>query len=153
MECRSIEICVGDMPELASAPIDPEWILEGAPEARSNWWSTGTDGTNSNFVWDCTKGRFRWYFACDETVQIIAGEVEVSAAGVPATMLRAGDAALFRAGTWAEWNVPQYVRKHAALASTLPRPLRFQVACGRRAKTLLRRALKREAAALPVFAE
>ena len=49
----------------------------------------------------------------------------VSSEDHPARTLYAGDAALFRAGTWSEWHVEDYVRKHAILRQALPAPLSF----------------------------
>jgi uncharacterized cupin superfamily protein len=140
---RPIEICPGSGVELRDSAIDPDWILDGEPRARSSWWSGSSDGVDNNHVWDCTAGRFRWHFGQDETVHIIEGEVEVSGEGISPTWLRAGDAALFRAGTWATWHVPTYVRKHATIRTTLPGPLRLQVDYGRRAKHLVQRLLGR----------
>ena len=149
MEQHRIEIRSGTNLELAPGAINPDWVLEGDPQIRSTWWSSDTDGLAGNFVWDCTAGRFRWYFGSDETVHIIEGEVEVSADGVPPTWLRAGDSAIFRTGTWATWYVPTYVRKHAVVRTNLPWPLRTQVTVGRRAKHLLRRLLGRGPAPQP----
>ncbi len=104
---------------LQPSPINPEWILAGDPEARMAEWSRSTDGTTTTNVWDCTAGRFRWYFAVDEIVHIMDGSVTVSSADHPARTLFAGDAALFRAGTWSEWHVDEYVRKHAILRQHL----------------------------------
>ena len=143
MEQRRIEIRSGAGTELAPDTINRDWVIEGDPQIRCSWWSSDTDGLANNYVWDCTAGRFRWYFGSDETVHIIDGEVEVSAEGVPPTWLRAGDSAIFRADTWAVWYVPRYVRKHAVLRANLPWPLRKQVTVGRRAKHVLRRVLRR----------
>ncbi|BDX33167.1 hypothetical protein TUM20985_37140 [Mycobacterium antarcticum] len=137
MTNRPIEVCQGQGPELLDATIDPDWILEGTPKSRSSWWCGSADRMANHYVWDCTAGRFRWYFDRDETVYVIEGEVEVSGEGVPPTWLRAGDAALFRAGTWSTWHVPQYVRKHAIIRRGLPAPLRLLVECARRAKQLI----------------
>ncbi len=71
-------------------------------------------------VWDCTAGKFRWFFGGDEIVHIIEGEVIVSGDGAPRAYPQARDAALFRAGTWATWHVPHYVRKHAICRDSLP---------------------------------
>uniref|UniRef100_UPI0013D5B5E5 cupin domain-containing protein n=1 Tax=Klebsiella aerogenes TaxID=548 RepID=UPI0013D5B5E5 len=97
-----------DQIELDPAPIRPEWILEGHPMARCRHWSDSSDGTTSAMVWDCTAGRFRWYFGGDEIVHIIEGEVIVRGDDTPERTLRPGDAALFRAGTWATWHVPHW---------------------------------------------
>lgn len=104
---------------LDSSPINPNWILEGDPEARVAEWSRSADGTTTTNVWDCTAGRFNWYFAVDEIVHIMDGSVTVSSDEHPARTLHAGDAALFRAGTWSEWHVENYVRKHAILRQQL----------------------------------
>lgn len=141
-----IEFCrLADL-KLADDPINPEWILAGTPTARCAWWSSGTDGVADNYVWECTAGTFRWFFPCDETVHVISGAVEVEGDGVAATYLAAGDAALFRAGTWATWTVKDHVRKHAVIAPRLPGSLRVQLRYGRRAKLVVRRLLGREAA-------
>ncbi len=49
-------------------PIDPSWIIEDHPVARSGQWSQSRDTTTSSFVWDCTAGRFNWYLEYDETI-------------------------------------------------------------------------------------
>lgn len=117
---RSIEtVRLSDM-TLEADPIDPSWIIDGRPEARSAEWSRSVDGTTTTNVWDCTAGRFRWFFAVDEIVHIMDGSVTVSSEDHPARTLIAGDAALFRAGTWSEWHVESYVRKHAILRRHLP---------------------------------
>lgn len=146
MNNRSIEICQGSGLELRESAIAPEWIIEGEPRGRSTWWSSSSDGIVDNYVWDCTAGRFRWHFVSDETVHVIEGEVEISGEGIDTTWLRAGDAALFRAGTWATWHVPLYVRKHAVIRRELPQSLRRQLDYGRRVKRLLNRALGKPAA-------
>lgn len=129
---------------LDSSPIEPSWILDGAPRARVAEWARSLDGTTTTNVWDCTAGRFRWYFADDEIVHIMDGSVTVSSEDHPAKTLHAGDAALFRAGTWSEWHVEHYVRKHAILRQALPAPVSFVMKavgfvryCGGKAAALL----------------
>lgn len=110
---------------LEPSPIEPSWVLDGEPRARVAEWSRSTDGTTTTNVWDCTAGRFRWYFSVDEIVHIMDGSVTVSSEDHPPRTLYAGDAALFRAGTWSEWHVTDYVRKHAILRQNLPAPVSF----------------------------
>ncbi len=110
---------------LQPSPINPDWILDGRPVARCGQWSCSSDSTTSMWVWDCTAGRFNWYFECDETIHVIEGEVIVSSDGHEPRTLRAGDAALFHAGSRAEWHVPEYVRKHAILRPPISRPVLF----------------------------
>jgi uncharacterized protein len=113
-------------------PIDPSWILEGNPMARSGQWSQSRDTTTSSWVWDCTAGRFNWYFDADETIYVIEGEVIIKSEGQEPRSLRAGDAALFYAGTRAEWTVPRYVRKHAILRPHISKPVLFALKVSRR---------------------
>ncbi|GAB5096685.1 cupin domain-containing protein [Caballeronia sp. LP006] len=103
-------------------PIDPAWILEGNPVARSGQWSQSPDTTTTSWVWDCTAGRFNWYFNADETIYVIEGEVIITAEGQEPRTLREGHAALFYAGTHSEWYVPKYVRKHAILRPHITKP-------------------------------
>lgn len=108
---------------LEPAPIEPTWILAGRPAARAGTWSVSSDTTTSAFVWDCTAGRFRWYFGGDELVAILEGEVTVTDEAGALRTLRPGDGAMFRAGTWSTWEVPSYVKKIAICRDTLPRPV------------------------------
>jgi hypothetical protein len=122
--------------DLDPAPIRQEWVLEGQPTARCRLWSDSSDGTTAAMVWDCTAGRFRWYFGGDEIVHIIEGEVIVSGDGEPERRLGPGDAALFRAGTWATWHVPNYVRKHAICRDSLPVFVTLPMRATRKAKQI-----------------
>ncbi|MBW8282860.1 MAG: cupin domain-containing protein [Rhizobium sp.] len=108
---------------LKAAPINPEWILRGTPLARVGDHSTSTDEASSTAVWDCTAGEFRWYFGWDETVVIQEGEVHVTAEDGSERLLKVGDIAYFRGGTWATWRVDDYVRKIAFVRRPFPEPL------------------------------
>ncbi|WP_416796476.1 cupin domain-containing protein [Ciceribacter azotifigens] len=108
---------------LKPAPINPDWIIRGAPMARVGDHSTSTDEASSTAVWDCTAGEFRWYFGWDETVVIQEGEVHVTTEDGSERVLKAGDIAYFRGGTWATWRIDDYVRKIAFLRKPFPEPL------------------------------
>ncbi|RYC09870.1 cupin domain-containing protein [Ciceribacter ferrooxidans] len=108
---------------LKPAPINPDWIIRGTPMARVGDHSTSTDEASSTAVWDCTAGEFRWYFGWDETVVIQEGEVHVTAEDGSERVLKAGDIAYFRGGTWATWRIDNYVRKIAFLRKPFPEPL------------------------------
>ncbi|MGK2887686.1 MAG: cupin domain-containing protein [Rhodococcus sp. (in: high G+C Gram-positive bacteria)] len=140
MSERSIEAVRLSEVLLHADPIDSDWILDGQPEARSAEWSRSVDGTTTTNVWDCTAGRFRWFFAVDEIVHIMDGSVTVSSEDHPARTLVAGDAALFRAGTWSEWHVENYVRKHAILRRHLPASMSFALQFAGNVRGALRRA-------------
>jgi uncharacterized cupin superfamily protein len=112
-----------DQLALKAAPIAPDWIIRGTPLARIGQHSTSADEASSTAVWDCTAGEFRWYFAWDETVVIQEGEVHVTDKDGEERVLRAGDIAYFRGGTWATWRIDNYVRKIAFLRKPFPEPL------------------------------
>lgn len=112
---------------LKSAPIDPSWVLSGAPRARSGLHSASRDDSSSTSVWDCTAGSFRWSFGWDETVLILDGSVKVTSPQGEIKVLERGDIAYFAAGTTWTWEVETYVRKIAFLhrpASKVDRLLR-----------------------------
>ena len=106
--------------ELAPAPIDPDWILEGTPEARVAQIAEGSDAGATMAVWDCTAGRFNWYFGCEEAVFILEGGVTVTGPDGEVRELTAGDTAYFPAFTWFEWHLPSYVRKVAFCHTVVP---------------------------------
>lgn len=152
MPTTSIKAASLDQIELDPAPIRPEWILEGQPTARCRHWSDSSDGTTSAMVWDCTAGRFRWYFGGDEIVHIIEGEVIVKGDDTPERRLKPGDAALFRAGTWATWHVPHYVRKHAICRDSLPVAITLPLKVTKKAARLANRLIDRVVHRIPGYA-
>jgi uncharacterized cupin superfamily protein len=109
--------------EMRPAPINPDWIIAGEPQARMADHSRSDDRASYTALWDCTAGTFRWYFGWDETVHILEGEVHVTAEDGSVHELRAGDVAYFKAGTWATWRVETYVRKVAFLRRPFPTPI------------------------------
>ena len=139
----SIEAVRLDDVALEPSPIEPTWILDGTPIARDGRWSQSLDGTTTHWVWDCTAGTFNWYFPLEETVQILEGEATVSSADQPPRTLRTGDAAVFQAHTWAQWHVPDYVRKHAIPRPHTPRPIRILMRVHRAAAALRPRSRRR----------
>jgi len=123
---RVLHVSRGEV-ELEDHPINPEWVIEGAPHARISEWAESDDGTTSHWTWDCTAGRFRWYYDVDETIVIIAGSVSIQVDDEPPVVLQVGDAAYFAAGHWVTWNVESYVRKHAVVRVPVPRAMRYAV--------------------------
>lgn len=102
------------------APIEPSWIVEGAPRARSIVLARGRDDFAVTTLWDCTDGTFRWRFGWDETVHILDGRVEVTDAAGRMHVLEAGAIAFFPAGTEAVWRVIGHVRKLAICRRAFP---------------------------------
>jgi uncharacterized protein len=111
--------------ELSPAPIAPEWIIDGHPTARNRLIFASNDGTSSTFLWDCTSGRFNWFYDVDETICLLVGEVTVVDGAGTRHQLRAGDVFTFPAGTRFEWTVPSYVRKIAFIHAPLSRKLQL----------------------------
>jgi uncharacterized protein len=107
---------------LEPSPINRDWILEGDPRARATLLSSSADGTASTFIWDCTAGRFNWYYGVDETIYVLEGGMTIKDAG-GTHHLNAGDTIYFPAGVSAEWIVKSYVRKIAFVRTQLPRSL------------------------------
>ena len=105
---------------LRSAPINPDWIIEGNPVARNRVVSRSSDSLACTIIWDCTAGKFNWHYDIDETVHIVEGSVIVSDGVSPPQRLEPGSVAFFPAGTKAHWHVENYVRKVAFCQRTLP---------------------------------
>ncbi|MBC2885371.1 cupin domain-containing protein [Ochrobactrum sp. CM-21-5] len=122
---------------LSPAPINPDWVLQGNPQARSCEQSASADCAAYTAIWDCTAGTFRWYFGWDETVYILEGEVHVTDADGGTRTLRAGDVAYFRGGTWAIWKIDTYLKKVAFMRRTLPAPASFVYRAGDAARRRL----------------
>jgi uncharacterized cupin superfamily protein len=111
--------------ELLPAPILAQWIIEGAPRARSKRLATSADGTVSVIAWSCTPGRFNWHYAVDEILHIISGEVFVADENGESRRLGSGDMAFFPAGCSSLRHVTKEVRKLAVRRLSMPRPLGF----------------------------
>ena len=119
-----IKLAVGQF-ALNPSPIHPEWVIEGNPIARNKVLSSSADGTASTLIWDCSAGRFNWFYDVDETIYVIEGGVVIRDAGGAARRLSAGDTIFFPAGVRAEWHVEDYIRKIAFCRVPLPRPIVF----------------------------
>lgn len=109
--------------ELSPAPIPPDWIIQGTPQARSKRLATSADGTASVMAWSCTAGRFNWLYAVDEAIHIISGEVFVTDEAGQTRRLGPGDMVFFPAGSHSIWHVPHEVRKFAVCRHSMPRLL------------------------------
>jgi uncharacterized cupin superfamily protein len=122
---------------LSPCPIYSSWILEGAPIARNKVLSSSADGTASTLIWDCTAGRFNWFYDVDETIFVLEGSVVLRDVAGNARKISAGDSVFFPAGMRAEWTVESYIRKIAFCRAPLPWPLVFTNRCVRFLKRIL----------------
>jgi uncharacterized protein len=131
--------------DLAPDPMDPSWILEGNPQARSRKLFLSPDRTISAILWDCSAGRFDWHYGTDEIIQIVDGEAELTFPSGTVTVVRPGDVVYFPGAQVVRFNVPKYVRKvalyssHASLPRRLARRIPFarQIVRNIRAKSLI----------------
>jgi hypothetical protein len=103
-----------------SCPVNPAWILEGAPIARIELLSSSADGTASTYFWDCTAGRFNWFYSFDETLHVLEGAVTLKFSDGRSRHVMGGDVVFFPKGSSAEWTVDHYVRKLAFCRTALP---------------------------------
>ena len=109
--------------ELAPEPIPQEWILNGAPAARSKNLARSRDWTSTVVVWDCTAGRFVWHYNQDEAIFVISGEAFLLLENGEERRLGAGHVGFFPAGTTATWRVADYIRKVALVHEAMWPPL------------------------------
>jgi len=122
---------------LEPAPIEPDWIMEGNPQARAKELARSDDGTSVVVAWSCTAGRFHWHYSVDETVHVISGEVFVTNDDGHERRLGPGDMAFFPAGSSSMWRVPTSVRKLAVCRHSLPQPLGFALRAWKRLIAIL----------------
>ena len=101
-------------------PVNPAWVLEGTPVARIEHLSSSADGTASTYFWDCTAGRFNWFYAFDETLHVLEGSVTLKFPDGRSRHVTAGDVVFFPKGSHAEWTVDSYIRKLAFCRTALP---------------------------------
>lgn len=110
----------GEQSNWTSCPVNPAWVLEGSPVARIEHLSSSADGTASTYFWDCTAGRFNWFYTFDETLHILEGSMTLKFPDGQSRHVVAGDIVFFPNGSRAEWTVDKYVRKLAFCRTALP---------------------------------
>jgi uncharacterized cupin superfamily protein len=105
---------------LTPRPIEPSWIIEGKPEAKSVVLSQSADGLASTLIWECSAGKFNWYYDFDETISILEGSVILESDTMPPTRYGPGDVIFFKDGAHAKWHIESHVRKLAFCRKTQP---------------------------------
>ena len=110
---------------LVPAPIPRAWILEGNPAARKKHLAGSSDRLASALMWDCTAGRFNWFYDEDEVIHVLDGSVLIEDASGARHRLEAGDTFLFPAGSRYLWTVSNYIRKIAFLYPPLSPEMRI----------------------------
>jgi uncharacterized cupin superfamily protein len=133
---------------LTPRPIEPSWIIEGNPEAQWCVLSKSADGLASTMVWECSEGKFNWFYDFDETVLILEGSIVVESDTMAPTRYGPGDVIFFRDGAHARWHVEGRVRKLAFCRKTQPVLVGFALRVFSKLKRTLLPAGKRQAASL-----
>jgi uncharacterized protein len=105
---------------LTPKPIEPSWIIEGNPVAQWCMLSKSADGLASTVVWECSEGRFHWYYDFDETIMILEGSIVLESDAMRPTRYGPGSVIFFRNGAHARWHVEGRVRKLAFCRTTQP---------------------------------
>jgi uncharacterized protein len=121
---------------LKPSPIEPSWIIEGYPEARSHMLWTSADGTAQTLIWACTEGKFDWYYDFDETIVILEGSIVLESEGMPPKRYGVGEAIFFREGAHAKWHVEDYVKKIAFCRQTTAFGFAFVIRAVNKLKSL-----------------
>jgi uncharacterized protein len=134
--------------DLTPQPIEPSWIIEGHPEARSCVLSQSADGLASTIVWECSEGRFNWHYDFDETILILEGSIVLESDSMTATRYVAGDVIFFRDGAHARWHVEGRVKKLAFCRKTQPVWLGFALRVVLKLKKILMPSAARQPASL-----
>jgi uncharacterized protein len=133
---------------LTPRPIEPSWIIEGNPVAQSSVLSKSADGTASTMVWQCSEGKFDWYYDFDETILILEGSIVLENDDMPPTRYGPGDVVFFRDGAHAKWHVEGHVKKLAFCRKTQPVLLGFALRVFSKLKRTLLPSGKRQPASL-----
>ncbi len=121
---------------LKPAPITPEWVREGSPQARNAVLSRSDDGLATTLVWECTAGKFNWTYHIDETIYFLEGSAVISDGHSPPRRFGPGDVLFLPHGTVAHWHVEDYVRKVAFCRQTHPKLVTFGLKAARKMKKL-----------------
>jgi hypothetical protein len=133
---------------LTPRPIEPSWIIEGKPDAQWCVLSKSADGMASTMVWECSEGKFDWYYDFDETILILEGSIVLENDAMSPTRYGPGDVIFFKDGAHARWHVEGRVRKLAFCRKTQPVLLGFALRALSRIKRTLMPAAKRQTASL-----
>jgi uncharacterized cupin superfamily protein len=133
---------------LTPRPIEPSWIIEGKPDAQWCVLSKSADGLASTMVWECSEGKFNWYYDFDETILILEGSIVLENDTMSPTRYGPGDVIFFKDGAHARWHVEGRVKKLAFCRKTQPVLLGFALRVFSRIKRTLLPSGKRQPASL-----
>ena len=120
--------------DLNPHPIDPAWIVEGAPETRARILAFGEHRLLSGMLWESTTARFDWRYGSDELIQVLAGEAELTMSDGSVQVIRQGDIVFFPGHQIIRWYIPVYLKKLALNTPeiSIPRQMAHRVPFARR---------------------
>jgi uncharacterized protein len=133
---------------LTPSPIEPSWIIEGNPVAQSSLLSTSADRQAWTVVWQCSEGKFNWYYDLDETILILEGAIVLENDAMRPTRYGPGEVIFFKKGAHAKWHVEGHVRKLAFCRKTLPVLISYPLRVLSKIKRTLMPARERKAVSL-----
>ena len=133
---------------LTPRPIESSWIIEGKPDAQWCVLSQSADGLASTMVWECSAGKFNWYYDFDETILILEGSIVLENDTMNPTRYSAGDVIFFKDGAHARWHIEDRVRKLAFCRKTQPVWLGFALRVFLKLKKIMISPDERQAASL-----
>lgn len=107
--------------QLKSAPIRPEWIIQGEPLARNHVLFVSEDRSSLTLFWECTAGVFRWIYDEEETIYVIDGGMTLTYPNGEIKTVGKGDVVYFAAGDTAIWTVESHVQKIAVFRRPMPK--------------------------------
>jgi uncharacterized protein len=134
--------------KMRPSPIEPSWIIEGDPVAQLSFLSKSADGQAWTVVWQCSAGKFHWYYDIDETILILEGSIIIESDRMPPTRYGPGDVIFFKEGAHAKWEVEGHVRKLAFCRKTQPVLLNFAARAFSKIKRTLMPGRQRKVASL-----
>lgn len=121
------------------APIRPEWILSGAPDAHNQVLVVSEDRALMTIFWRCAAGSFRWHYDEEETIYVLDGGMILTFPDGEVRKVGKGDVVYFAAGTSAVWEVESHVHKVAVFRRPAPKLLGAVVSLHHRAAAFLAR--------------
>jgi uncharacterized protein len=133
---------------LTPRPIEPSWIIEGDPAAQCSVLSKSADGLASTMIWQCSEGKFDWYYDFDETILILEGSIVLESDSMAPTRYGPGDVVFFKDGAHARWRVESHVKKLAFCRKTQPVLLGFALRVFSKLRRTLMPSGKRQPASL-----
>lgn len=109
-------------PLTRESPLDAKQILENNPLTHAADIYQTEDGDLFVAYWSASAGRFNWnYTDINEVITILEGEAFVKTSDGITHHLKQGSTMVFGSGEFAEWHVPNYIRK-VAVVQRSPRP-------------------------------